>query len=294
MIKTSRLKVNCTSLGNLTTSAQGSNPPTEKQWRDFFNHVNKPVEKLTSPQMFAIREIVNKQIDYNPEQLSQTVINEMCEIYALEKYGKRTISGGGTKPHSLDKGRIGEYAAIDLLSKIDNYSYKKNERFISNAYFKGKPDILISIGDTLKDIVGVKEIKVPYDYPSFLKLYNDPIDKDNSWQMQGYMDILKLDESELVHCLVSMPETMLNSRMEELCARLKIIGICDDEITQRCDFLKNDMVYDNIPDEEKIIRYTVYRNQQRAKEARGRVKLARKWITQLHEKIEKSVALAKK
>ena len=198
MVNIAKLKINCTSIAALISSSQGNNPPTEKQWKDFFNTVNKPVEKLTSKQMYDIKNIVMKQVDYSPDDLSETVIKEMCEIYSQEMYGKSTLSGGGLKPHALDKGKLAEDSAIEFLSKIDGTQYKKNERVVSNSYFKGKPGILITVGDRIKDIVGIKEIKIPYDYPSFLRLYNDPLSKQNSWQMQGYMDILKLEESELI------------------------------------------------------------------------------------------------
>lgn len=294
MTKISKLKINCTSIASLISSSQGNSSPTEKQWRDFFNLVNKPIEKLTSKQMYDIKNIVLKQIDYSPEDLSETIVKEMCQIYAQEMYGKFTLSGGGLKPHALDKGALAEDNAIAFISKIDNIKYEKNEKVISNAYFKGKPDILITVGSRLKDIVGLKEVKVPYDYPSFLRLYEEPMSKQNSWQMQGYMDILKLDESELIHCLVDMPDSMIEARLDDLSERCFILGIPDEEIKQRCEFIRSNMVYDNIPDELKIIRVTVQKNSVRIKEAKARVRLARKWLLELHNKIEKNVALAKK
>ena len=80
MINISKLKINCTSIAALISSSQGNTPPTEKQWKDFFNTINKPVEKLTNKQMFDIKNIVMKQVDYNPDDLSETVTKEMCEI----------------------------------------------------------------------------------------------------------------------------------------------------------------------------------------------------------------------
>ena len=136
MINISKLKINCTSIAALISSSQGNTPPTEKQWKDFFNTINKPVEKLTNKQMFDIKNIVMKQVDYNPDDLSETVTKEMCEIYAQEIYGKYTLSGGGLKPHALDKGNLAEDSAIDFLSKTDGVKYTKNEKVISNPYFK--------------------------------------------------------------------------------------------------------------------------------------------------------------
>ena len=147
MVNIAKLKINCTSIAALISSSQGNNPPTEKQWKDFFNTVNKPVEKLTSKQMYDIKNIVMKQVDYSPDDLSE---------------------------------------------------------------------------------------------------------------------------------------------------RCFILGVPDEEIKQRCDFLKSNMTYDNIPDELKLIRITLQKNSLRIKEARNRVKLARKWVADLHDKIEKNVALAKK
>lgn len=285
----SRLKIHATDVHKIVGYGRGNTPPTDNELQDFFKYINKPIEKLTSRQQYIVREIVNKQIDYDPNGFNAGIKKTVLEMYAFQMFDKGTLSGGGTKPHTLDKGRLAEPAAIQLLSKHDGVEYIKNTKVFSNSYFRGKPDIVIY--DEKNKPCGIKEIKIPYDFPSFLWLLEEPISKQDSWQMQAYMDILKLDSGEVCYCLVNMPEIMLMNKINELVDKCIELGMDNDEIGERREILISNMTYQDIPEELKVNKFSVYKDAARVKEATARVRQIRKWLKGVDELFRKPLTL---
>lgn len=292
ILNISKLKINCASISPLISRPKGNNPPTEKEWKEFFQYVSREYCDITERQKFITREIVSKAIDYDPEKLSDTVRAELCKIYSYEVYGKSALNAGGTKPFTLDKGNLAEPDAIKLLSRLDGVEYVKNQRLISNRWFKGIPDILI--GKYKKYVTAVKEIKTSYDLPAFLSLLNKPCESDNIWQMTGYLDILQLDEGEICHCLVNMPESMIKDEEKRVADRCQKLNLEEAEVEKRLFQLKASMVYDEIPEELRVVRFTVTKDKVRIRMAHDRVKLARVWLKELHESFQKSINLVSK
>ncbi len=285
----SRLRINCASLGALTSSAQGNNPPSDKEWKDFFNYINREKDKLSDRMISEIKNVVYKQVSYDHNKLSDTVKKELCKIYAYEIYGKGSVNAGGTKPLTMDKGRLAEPDAIQMLSRLDGQEYVKNEKLIGNRWFKGIPDIINWKEKKVASLV--KDIKVSYDLPSFLMLFNEPCDKGNSWQMTGYLDILQLDEGEICHCLVNMPEAMMQTEVDRVMNRCKEMDMEQTEIEMKLLELKMNMMYDEIPEELRVVRYKVTKNTIRLNEAKARVRLARKWLAELNNEFQKPLTL---
>lgn len=283
----SKLKINCASISPLISRPKGNNPPTDNEWKEFFQYVSREYQAISERQKYITREIVTKAINYSPERLSDTVRTELCKIYSYEVYGKSALNAGGTKPFTLDKGNLAEPDAIKLLSRLDGVEYTKNERLISNRWFKGIPDIMI--GKYKKYVTGVKEIKTSYDLPAFLSLLNKPCDSDNIWQMTGYLDILQLEEGEICHCLVNMPESMIEAERKRVEERCQSLNIEEAEIEKRLFQLKASMTYDEIPESMRIIRFTVTKDKVRVRMAHDRVKVARSWLKELHEAFQKNM-----
>jgi len=285
----SRIKIHATDVHAILGHGRGNLPPTESELQDFFKYINKPIEKLTSRQQFIVRDIVNKHIDYDPNGFGTGIKKAVLGMYAYQMFNKGTLSGGGTKPHTMDKGRIAEPDAIKLLSKHDGVEYVKNEKVFSNSYFRGKPDIVL-FGENRKPS-GLKEIKIPYDFPSFLWLLEEPISKQDSWQMQAYMDILKLDTADVCYCLVNMPDIMLSNKLLELANRCIELGMDIEEMTERRDILISNMTYEDIPEELKVNKFPVTRDNARIKEATARVRQIRKWLAGVDELFRKPLTL---
>lgn len=261
---------------------KGVYPPTEKEMKECFGYLSREYSDLTERQKYIAREVMTKAINYDPDVLSDTAKNEICEIYAYEQYGKYSLSAGGKMPLTMDKGTIAEDESIKLLSKIDGIEYSKNKRVIANRYFKGIPDILV--GQYRKYITGVKDVKTVFDLPEFLSLVDAPPRKNDVWQMMGYLDILGIESGEVCYCLVNMPESMMIQEEERLRAKYTALDIEEAQIQRKLAAVKFSMVYDDIPEQMRVVRHTIQRDSIKLREAHSRVTLARKWLKDLDGK----------
>ena len=287
-MKFNNFKVNCSSLGSLITNAKGNTEPTEKQWSDFFSYINKDTDKITPDQQLTVRDIVMRKMGHEPNKLSGTMEDALCKIFSYEIYGKSSLSGGGLKPLTLDKGVLGENEAIKMLSRVDGVEYSKNEEMFTNRYLKGIPDIVIKKGAAVKL---VKDIKVVYDLPSFIELLHTSCDKDNSWQMTGFLDILKLKEGEICHCLVNMPEEMILAEINRITEKYKMLGYSDEQVDKKISELRHSMVYDEIPEHLRIYRYKVKSNGLRVSEIKKKMSLVRKWMRKTYDYFQNTLPL---
>jgi hypothetical protein len=282
------LKINCSSIyplmGNSTTNAE----PTKKEIAELFNYLGREQEELSERQRFLAREIMTKAIDYEPNRLSETVKTELVKIYSFEMFGKQSVSKGNDNPLALDKGKFAESESISLLSKIDGVEYEKNTELFENKYFKGVPDIIVRKNGKVVKII---EIKTAYDMPSFIKSFYSNEPPTNIWQTMGYMDILSCKDAEIVHCLVDMPKSMIDQEILKLQEKLFISNTEPLLIKESEDRLVNNMTFSDIPMELRFFRRKVVFNKLSMKDAKSRVKKARVWLKDLHEKFTKSLDL---
>lgn len=271
-------------MGNSTTNAE----PTKKEIAELFNYLGREQEELSERQRFLAREIMTKAIDYEPNRLSETVKTELVKIYSFEMFGKQSVSKGNDNPLALDKGKFAESESISLLSKIDGVEYEKNTELFENKYFKGVPDIIVRKNGKVVKII---EIKTAYDMPSFIKSFYSNEPPTNIWQTMGYMDILSCKDAEIVHCLVDMPKSMIDQEILKLQEKLFISNTEPLLIKESEDRLVNNMTFSDIPMELRFFRRKVVFNKLSMKDAKSRVKKARVWLKDLHEKFTKSLDL---
>lgn len=271
-------------MGNSTTNAE----PTKKEIAELFNYLGREQEELSERQRFLAREIMTKAIDYEPNRLSETVKTELVKIYCFEMFGKQSVSKGNDNPLALDKGKFAESESISLLSKIDGVEYEKNTELFENRYFKGVPDIIVRKNGKVVKII---EIKTAYDMPSFIKSFYSNEPPTNIWQTMGYMDILSCKDAEIVHCLVDMPKPMIDQEVLRLQEKLFLSNTEPLLIKESEGRLVNNMTFYDIPMELRFFRRKVVFNKLSMKDAKSRVKKARVWLKDLHEKFTKSLDL---
>lgn len=291
MNKFNRYKVNCSEIADLMSREQGNNPPTEADYNEFFKILAKDFIYLTDIQKKKVQDIIRKAVDYEKYPLSNTAKKNVYKHYAYAQFKVSKISNGGKVPIQLDKGEVSEPSAIQLLSKIDGVEYVKNEKLITNKFFKGIPDIILYEGDK---IVGVKDIKVPVDLISFLERVDGDYLSDDRWEMLGYLDILGLKEGEICYCLVDMPQDVINQKLIEAKEKYISYGYTSQHIGKLLKNIEKSMVYDYIPEEKRVCRFTVSRQSYFTGQIHKRVKMIRERIGLLHEKFEKGLYLPEK
>lgn len=286
-----RYKVNASDVSDLMSAEQGNSPVSESDFEKFLSAVQKNMVDITELQKKLIRDVVYKTANYDSNSISLSIRKSIYEYYAYSRYGAGKVSLTGDKPIQFDKGEVAEPDAIQLLSRIDGVRYQKNETLHSNKFFKGIPDILIMEGEK---IVGVKDIKVPLDLPSFLERVDGDYLKDDAWEMRAYLDILGLQKGEICYCLVNLPPAYRKRRLDEHRIRMELLGYEQTRIKRRLKQIEKSMVYDYIPEEFRVRRFTVERKSWFTTQMRKRVSVIRDRLQLLHEKFENPVNLLPK
>lgn len=185
--------------------------------------------------------------------------------YSYLKYKKWSLPTGEALPH-IEKGVLVEPASIEMLGRLDKKSYSKNERKFTNMYLVGIPDIIID--DYVIDV------KNSYDVGTFFANLHKPLSAIYWWQMQGYFSLTGLQKGEISFCLLSNPQKTVDKVVADLMAKGTYYS--EDEI--RANFN-----YDDIPEEERRIRFLVERDDEAISKIPDRVNNCRKFLTSLEE-----------
>jgi hypothetical protein len=263
-------------------NAVGNKPPTPADMRKLYASLGKNYGELTESMKYTAREVMFKEIYYDPKKPSKRIISEMVLMYAYEMYGKGKLSNGGDYPKQLEKGTTAEPAAIEFLARMDGKDYEKNTEMFTNQWFKGIPDIIVRNGKG--EVVKVIEVKISLDLPSYImNCVNTMEATSNVYELFGYLDLLKCKNGEVVHILVDMPENMANIEQKRLMERFKTLELDEDAISERITRVLGNMEYSNVPEELKVFRRSFQLNKFTMKTVKGRVTMAKKWMKNIHE-----------
>ncbi len=270
-------------------NAKANKPPNERDLRKLFDLLGRGYAQLSEPMKSTARDILFKQIEYDPTKPPTRILSELIQMYAYEMYGKGSVSKGNENPDQLLKGSMAEPEAIKLLSRADGIDYVKNEELFSNKWLKGIPDIIIrSANGKVEKII---EVKTSYDLPSFIMALNRQEFSSNIFETMGYMDMLGCKNAEIVHCLVDMPEKIVSFKEKKMKERHLWLEIDEETSNGRIESVLNDMEYSDIPEELKIFRRPVTLNKLTMKDVKRRVTLSKKWIKDVHDLFTKNTVI---
>jgi hypothetical protein len=124
-------------------------------------------------------------------ELSQT-----CKTFLHEWY-----ANDNEEIHSkyIDKGNMVELDAIDFMASELGYGIaSKNTERLEDEYFTGECDVLVD--DAVIDIKSAWNKKTLIDHAV------NGIDKDNEWQIRGYMHLYNKPNGIIFHALMDTPE----------------------------------------------------------------------------------------
>lgn len=290
-MKYNRYKVNASEVVELMSREQGASQPTPDDLAAFLKILDKKEVDITDNQIDTLQKFVLKTTTYDNYSLSVSARKAIYKHYAYSEYGMSKVSNGGATSIQLEKGSLGEPTAVDLLNRMDNANYEKNEKLYSNKYFKGKPDIVIMEAGK---VVGIKEIKIPIDLPSFLEVFDTDAYRDDRWEVLAYLDIFDLKEAELCYCLINMPESIKQLRLKENEERLLRMGVDEAQVSKRLKQIEASMNYDCIPDDKRIVRFKITRKAYFTTQMHKRVKVLRQRMAKLHDNFQKSLILDEK
>lgn len=103
----------------------------------------------------------------------------------------------------MEKGRLVEQDAIQMLNRVRGLSLSKNTERRENDYITGECDLFDAARKRGHDI------KCSWSAATFPILSEDGEDKLYDWQMRGYMALWDADEWEVNYCLVDTPDNLI-------------------------------------------------------------------------------------
>ncbi len=199
------------------------------------------------------------------------VLSETAKTYIQEVFKEKEL--GIYKDFSsryTDKGIQMEDQAIQFASEVLNWEFVvKNETRFNNEWLTGEPDICT---DNL-----LADIKCSWNGSTFPMFDSTLKNKDYYWQLQGYMMLTGHDTSELVYCLMNTPFEIVEDEVRREHWKLHLI---DEDLDVR-NAVQLSHNFDQIPNELRIKRFIVQKDEEAQAKIIERVKEARQYYEQL-------------
>ena len=201
--------------------------------------------------------------------LSKTSQRHLLDVYIAEKYGrKRDIQ---TK--QMKKGVEVEDQSIELLNKYWGTNYSKNQDRYTNGFITGHPDIL--------DNDKVVDIKSSYDLWTFLGNLPDKLDSLYYWQLMSYMWLTGAKKGHIAYCLSNTPFGIVEQEKRYLLNRMDVISEESPEYVKEAMRLEFNMTFDDIDVAERVLIFTVERNEDDIVRIQNRVEKAREFLHEI-------------
>lgn len=220
------------------------------------------------------------------EPLSDGCKTYLSTVYAWEKYGKWSISKEiGSK--ATEKGKEVEEDSITLVSVLEGILFEKNQDRIEDDWFSGIPDFFEGKSVLLAD--KIHDVKSPWDIESFMSYIGKPLPMNYYWQMQGYMALTGAKVAEVHFCLVNALESQIKNEFDRLFRASKMIDPYSPAAKELLDETIKNLTFDDIPKEDRRIKFIVERNDEDIELARKRVEKCRIYLQEfetMHESCE--------
>lgn len=189
----------------------------------------------------------------------------------------------------MEKGNLMEAEGVLMASRVlgwfDIKVGEKKPRF-TNGWITGEPDVLTP---TL-----LADIKSSWDGTTYPWFESTAPNKDYDWQMQGYLWLCDREECELVYTLTNTPEHLIRAEIRKV-----TFGIYDKaevdpywskkdmhEIEEKVERdVRSQMMFDHIPEEYRVKRFMIYRDEAKIEAIKDRIEVAREHYDELSKKL---------
>ena len=220
----------CSGLGKIMTGVKPS--LTENQQKEMERLLeNQSLNKITEKQTITLGQLLEKK--HAPQELSKSVQTELTRIHR-EKLFKRKSD---LKSKYLDKGIQVEEVSLTAYSNFSKKPFYKNKDFFKNDFICGTPDNTTGL---------IRDIKSSWDYATF-PFYETEIQNDDYiCQLNGYMELCRYNEAELIYCLVDTPFKIINDELRRADWKFNIMdndGNIRKESTELVVELVSNMIY---------------------------------------------------
>lgn len=216
--------------------------------------------------------------DKEAGKLSATAQIMLREMYVQLKYDRKK----DVETKYMTKGNLVEEESITRISLFDNVLYQKNEELISNDFIQGTPDIYL--GKSVYEADVISDAKSSYDLVTFVSNVGEELDKGYRWQVLGYMWISGAKKGSVDYVLNDLPQIMLFDEMRRLMYKMNAATEESPEYKAAVEVLKKQYTYKDIPEEERILRFPVVRDEDAIGRIEEYVIKARTWLAEFEDK----------
>jgi hypothetical protein len=277
-MKFNKVLFDCSSLPALMAVHKTCKGLTEKQQTELEYLQQRPTP--TDAQKIKIGALLEKQSNTGKlDVLSVGCISSLKNVYVKEKYYKQIISITKDYSPAILNGVISEPKSLELVSEITGMKYTLHKKRVSNKYLKGILDAYA--GESVKKATTVIEIKTCANLQSFMGLIGNQDEETKSsfyWQIMGYLAITGASEGHICHCIVSYPDNIINDEINRFIFKARAFGMDGDYIQSGIDRIRFNLTFDEIPIHERMIRFSVQRDEEAIKSIYEKVSYCRKWL----------------
>lgn len=218
------------------------------------------------------------KVDKEAGNLSKTAKSHLKSVYIREKYGRER----DILTREMKKGVEIENESITLLSRVLKKVLNKNEERLTNQYISGLPDIFE--GESIENAATIYDIKTSFSLHTFLDNLGEPLDKNYFYQLQGYLWLSNCDIAYIAYCLVDCPAWMIEGEKYRQLRQMNVISEESPEFLKVAAKIDNEMTFEDIEKEDKVMIFTVHRDEEVIEKIAQKVAKAREYL----EEIEKN------
>jgi hypothetical protein len=201
-------------------------------------------------------------------------------LYADIKYGKWNPTKDIGNKYTA-KGKAAEAEAIMLVSQLEGELYYKNELQVQNEFLKGTPDVIV--GEDVHNAEKIIDVKSPWDCETFFANLNDELIQQYKFQMQGYMAITNAPIAEVHFCMVNIPDFMWQKERMNLFNRMEVVTEDNIDFKMAEQQLFKNLHYDDMPPEERRIKFIVDRDDDLIQKIYNQVEKVREYLPEIEK-----------
>lgn len=301
----SKTNIHCSSIGNIMSNGRGRKSPLDRwqQCTDKVKEYNCKYELLDDKKRAQtagakmLAQLKNWEVKLKEAELvkdsvvlSTGAMSHLKKVYAYAKYHKWS-AGADKGSKQTNKGVIAENSSVELICRLEDKQYIKNEERVENEFLTGIPDLFM--GDNIYNAQYIIDVKTSWDIETFLNTLGKPLDNKYWWQIQGYVAITGAKLGEVSYCLVNTPESLLNHERYKLKERLDSVTE-EDPVYKLAEYeLVNNMTFDDIPEKDRRIRFLVERDDEAIEQVYKKVAKCREYLAEIEELHMQGTFLAK-
>lgn len=219
-------------------------------------------------------------------ELSESTKTHLMDVYVSRLYDRKT----DIQSKFIEKGLMVEEDSITLYSRVKKKMYLKNEEHLKNDYIMGTPDLYE--GKDIHHASVIIDTKSSWDAFTFFRNLTKSLDKGYYWQLQGYMALTGAKTSRLAYCLVNTPLIMINDEKRRLMYKMGVISDMDELYLEACEELERQMTFDDIPMKDRLIEFTVERNDDDIERLYNTIERSRTYLNELYKRLHPDVIIA--